>query len=344
MTTTTATLFDQLCDQLHVQPDRRGECWVDCPNCGKGQKHFSFNERAGHCFACDYSGTLRQVAELLGTTDRPAPRVTRPAAAPRPDFWQKEPARWLERYCGALDRLERWQAYKPLTLDSIARHRLGVGKLPMWSEERRAWYEWPHRRLIVPLFASGRVVGFYGRKLYIWSEAERRHVDNPDDQGPKWLGASGTDKSELYLVGRLALGCTLVVVENYVDAILAAQHEPNAVYAAVGGATWREAWTAQVVAARPARVITWLDHDLAGNGSRYHHAELLAAWHKGIAERRALDPALAQRPWPKAPEPRGPKIANALLNQGVRASVYEWPRGTPLKADIGSLLMENVHA
>ena len=32
------------------------------------------------------------------------------------------------------------------------------------------------------------------------------------------------------------------------------------------------------------------------------------------------------------------KRANALLEQGVRASVYEWPRGTPLKADIGYLL------
>lgn len=332
MTTSTATIFDQLCDQLHVQPDRRGECWVDCPNCGKGQKHFSFNERTGHCFACDYSGTLRQIAELLGATDRPAGRVTRGAAAPRPDFWQAEPTRWLERYGAALDRLERWQAYKPLTIDSIARYRLGVGKLPMWSEDRRTWYEWPHRRLIVPLFAAGRVVGFYGRAC------------SADDRGPKWLGASGTDKSHLFLAGALRQGCTLVVVENYVDAILAAQAEPNAVYAAVGGATWRDEWTAQVAQARPARVVVWLDHDLAGNGSRYHAAELLAAWRKGIAERRALDPALAQRPWPKEPEPRGPKIANALLEAGVRASVYEWPRGTPLKADIGYLLMENVHA
>lgn len=328
----TATLFDQLCDQLHVQPDRKGECWVDCPQCGKGGKHFSFNERAGHCFACDYSGSLRQIAELLGTADRPAPRAARPATAPRPDFWQKEPARWLDRYCAALDRLARWQAYKPLTLDSIARYRLGVGKLPMWSEERRAWYEWPHRRLIVPLWGSGQIVGFYGRA---YSE---------DDHGPKWLGASGTDKRHLFLVGALQPGCALVIVENYVDAILAAQAEPSAVYAAVGGATWRAEWTAQIAAARPARVLVWLDHDLAGNGSRHHHAELLAIWQQGVAERRATNPALAARPWPKAPEPRGPKIANDLLAAGVRASVYEWPKGTPLKADLGYLLMEHTHA
>lgn len=327
MTTTTATLFDQLCDQLHVQPDRKGECWVDCPNCGKGQKHFSFNERTGHCFACDYSASLRQIALLLGTADRPAPRAQRPAVAPRPDLWQREPTRWLERYCAALDRLERWQAYKPLSLDSIAHHRLGVGKLPMWSEERRTWYEWPHRRLIVPLWGNGQIVGFYGRAC----------VDG--DHGPKWLGASGTDKCHLFLVGELRAGCTLVIVENYVDAILAAQVEPSAVYAAIGGATWRDEWTAQVAAARPARALSWLDHDLAGNGSRYHEAELLAAWRKGVADRRAANPALAQRPWPKVPEPRGPKIANDLLAAGVRASVYEWPRGTPLKADIGYLLM-----
>ena len=327
--TTTATLFDQLCDQLHAQPDRKGEVWVDCPSCGKNQKHFSFNETTGHCFACDYSGSLRQIAELLGTVDRPAPRVQRQEPPkPRPDFWQQEPARWLDRYGAALDRLERWQAYKPLTLDSIARYRLGVGKLPLWSADRGQWYEWPCRRLIVPLWGKGQIVGFYGRAF------------DPNDHGPKWLGASGTDKSHLFLTGQLTRGCTLVIAENYVDAILAAQQQPDVVGAAVGGATWRDAWTTQIAAARPTRVVVWLDHDLAGNGSRYHHAELLDAWRTGIAARRAANPALAQRPWPQPPEPRGPKIANDLLVAGIRASVYAWPKYTPLKADLGWLLSE----
>jgi hypothetical protein len=39
-----------------------------------------------------------------------------------------------------------------------------------------------------------------------------------------------------------------------------------------------------------------------------------------------------------------PKIANDLLAAGVRASVYVWPKGTPPKADLGYLLMENAHA
>lgn len=129
MTTTTATLFDQLCDQLHAQPDRKGEVWVDCPSCGKDGKHFSFNETTGHCFACDFSGSLRQIAELLGTVDRPAPRVRR-QEPPKPRQWQQAPERYLEGYCAAFDRVPAWQGYKPLTLDSIARFRLGVGVLP----------------------------------------------------------------------------------------------------------------------------------------------------------------------------------------------------------------------
>lgn len=320
MTATTAVLFDQLCAQLGTQPDRKGECWVDCPSCGKGGKHFSFNQTAGHCFACDYSASLRQIAALLGSTpDRPVVRSQRPQAPPRPDLWQREPTRWLDRYCAALDRIDRWTAYKPLTIDSIARHRLGVGKLPMWSEARQAWYEWPHRRLIVPLWGAGQIVGFYGRAF------------EPNDTGPKWLGASGTDKSHLFLAGPLASGCTLVIVENYVDAILARQAAPEVAYAACGGATWRDAWTAQIAAQRPARVLVWLDNDLAGCPNPATYAALRTTW-------------LAAHPGKTPPEPRGPKIANDLLAAGVRASVYAWPKHTPLKADIGWLLSEETHA
>ena len=108
--------------------------------------------------------------------------------------------------------------------------------------------------------------------------------------------------------------------------------DPTLVAVAGGGASWQPEWTTQLAQRRPGRVVVWLDHDLAGNGSRYHYAELIALW-------RAKNPA-AQH----VPEPRGPRIANDLLAAGVRASVYEWPRGTPLKADIGWLLSEGTHA
>lgn len=325
-----ASLFDTLCARLHAEPDSRGECWLDCPACGHGNKHFSFNERVGHCFACDYSGSLTQIAALLQIQPderaRPARRAQK-AQAPRQ--WQTRPDLWLERYCAALERVQAWQSYKPLSLDSIAAFRLGVGRLPLWSERTQRWYDYPQRRLIVPVFgASGRCVAFHGR-AYL-----------PDDDGPKWLSASGSDKRTLFVVGVLEPGCTVVVCENYADAILAYQVEPSACYIPIGGLSWQVAWTDQIAAARPAQVLVWLDHDLSGNGSRYHVVELLALWRADIEARRAANPALAARPFPNPPIPRGPKIANDFLAIGVKARRYEWPRGTPLKADIGWALMQ----
>ena len=310
MTTATATLFDQLCDQLHAAPDRKGEVWVDCPSCGKDGKHFSFNETTGHCFACDYSGSLRQIAALLGAVDRPAPRVQR-QEPPKPRQWQQAPERYLEGYCAAFDRVQAWSSYKPLTLDSIARFRLGVGVLP--ASRCTA------RRLILPVFDGGRVVAFHGR-AYL-----------PDDTDAKWLTAGGSSKQVLFNIDLVRPGATVVICENFVDAILAMQARPGIVAVAGGGASWQEHWTAQLAQARPARVKVWLDHDLAGNGSRYHHAALVALWRE-------------RNPTGIPPEPRGPKIANDLLAAGISASVYAWPKHTPLKADIGWLLSEGTHA
>lgn len=316
------SLFGTLCAQLHAEPDSRGEVWIDCPNCGKDKKHFSFNEEhGGHCFACDYNGSLVQIAELLRIQPdecaRPARRAQKPLA---PRQWQTRPEYWLDRYCGALDRVTRWQAYKPLSLDSIARFRLGVGRLPASRCE--------HPRLIVPVFDAGRCVALHGR-AYL-----------PGDDDTKWLSAGGSDKRTLFIVGELRQGCTVVVVENYADAILAYQVEPSACYIPVGGLSWQVAWTDRIAAARPTQVLVWLDHDLSGNGSRYHAAELLALWRETIEARRAANPALAARPFPHPPIPRGPKIANDFLSIGVRARKFEWWRGAPLKADIGWALMQ----
>lgn len=325
------TLFDSLCAQLHAEPDRKGEVWIDCPSCGHGKKHFSFNETTGHCFACDYSGSIGQIAALLNI--RAEKRPVKPARklVQRPEQWQRTPELWLSRFCEAFDRIERWDAYKPLSLDSLAKYRLGVGKLPIWSEKQRRWYDYPHRRLIVPVFANGVCVAFHGRAF------------DPDDTGAKWLCASGSDKKVLFLTRPIQPGDTLVIVENYVDAILASEAAPDAVYAALGGATWQEQWTQQIVASRPARALVWLDHDLAGNGSRYHEAELLVLWRQGVEARRAANPDLAARPFPKPPEPRGPKIANDLNAAGVRTNLHVWKRGTPLKRDLGAeLLRERV--
>ena len=66
-------LFDLLIDHFGVEPDSDGEVRVDCPNCGKeakrGQTHFSFSERGGHCFVCGTSWSLRRLAEEMGIVE-----------------------------------------------------------------------------------------------------------------------------------------------------------------------------------------------------------------------------------------------------------------------------------
>jgi hypothetical protein len=311
---TTASIFDTLCAKLRAEPDRHGEVWLDCPQCGKGAKHFSFNEHAGHCFACDYSGSLRAIAELLNIRSEvhssvPLRRDREPVA---PRDWQKRPGLWLDRYGAALDRLPAWQSYKPLSLDSIARFRLGVGVLPSSRCN--------HRRLILPVFVDGRVTAFHGR-AYL-----------PGDNDEKWLTAGGSSKQVLFGVDLLRPGATVIICENYVDAILAMQAAPEVVAIAGGGASWQSEWTAQIAASKPARVLVWLDHDLIGCPNRETYRALLTDWR--ISHPDAL----------RSPKPRGPQIANDLLTAGVRASLYDWPRGSPAKADVGWALMQGRNA
>lgn len=155
-----AHLFDSLCHQLHAAPDRKGRVHLVCPNCGKepkqGQVHCSFSDKGFYCFPCGTGGSLQRLAELLQVQpDGFAPAVQRHTEPRKPKQWQRDPERYVDDYCAALDRVTHWSAYKPLTLESIARFRLGVGKLPASRCE--------HRRLILPVYAAGQVVALHGR-------------------------------------------------------------------------------------------------------------------------------------------------------------------------------------
>ena len=313
----TARLFDSLCHHVHAEPDRRGEVHIDCPYCGKqakrGQTHFRFSVRGFKCWVCGESGSLKRLAEQLDAQplDRPVPRAVAPVAPARPRAWQTNPQAVLERFLEAPDRLPLWQAYKPLTLETIARWKLGVGLLP--SSACR------HQRLIYPLLEDGRIVGFRGRSTGC--------------DCPKWLTAGGS-KTVLFGLELVEPGSEVILVENPVDALLAIQETPGvvAVASTAGAGTWREEWTQELRQRRPAHVTVWLDHDLAGNGSRYH-------WHEMVADWKAKHPDCK-----RIPDPNGPRIANLLEAAGIRASLYVWPKGTPLKYDLGSALIENMRA
>lgn len=310
------TLLDTLAARLDagLRHDRRYH--ATCPFCDKpakaGQKHFSFCDRGYSCWVCEAQGSLATLALHLDVPGDYTAPVRRAQEPPRPKRWQSDPERILSGFCASLDRVTRWQAYKPLTLDSINRWRLGVGVLPSSRCQ--------HRRLIVPVFNDGRIVAFHGRAFL------------PGDPDAKWLTSGGSSKQVLFNADLLRPGAVVIVVENFVDAILAMQIEPSIVAVCGGGASWQSAWTAQIAQSRPRQVLIWLDHDLAGNGSRWHYQELVADW-------RARNPR-AQH----VPQPAGPEIANELLSAGTPARLYEWPRGTPPKADIGWALMQDRRA
>lgn len=305
--------LDQLVSQLQAELRRDGRFHADCPFCGKpikkGQKHFSFCEDGYTCWVCDAKGGLSKLAQHIGATGI-ATGPTKPAQKPvaLPKLWQQAPERWLSRYTGALDRVQRWMAYKPLSLDSILRWKLGVGVLPSSRCQQR--------RLILPIFDQGRIVAFHGRAYQV------------DDTDAKWLTAGGSSKQVLLNGDLLRAGATVIIVENFIDCLLVMQAAPDVVAVAGGGASWQESWTQQIARSRPKQVLCWLDNDLVGCPNAETYRRLLVEW-------RAAHPQATH-----TPEPNGPKIANALLEAGVKASVYQWKPGTPAKADVGWALTQ----
>ena len=325
------SLFDDLVTTTQATIDRRGRAHADCPFCGKAAKarqtHFSFwqagkyGAKAGYkCFICGAGGGLRALAEHLEITPPKERESEAPAEAPKPRTWQKNPGWYLERFCGALDRVPRWQAYKPLTLETIGRWRLGVGVLPSSP--------CPHKRLIYPQLINGQPTGFRGRAI--------------DCSCDKWMTAGG-GSAWLWGAELLHEGATVIIAENPVDAMLAMQETPDivAVAGTAGASTWKPEWTRAIAASRPARVLEWFDNDLAGHPNAITHELELARW-KQEMEARVAAGKITRLPAP--PKPNGPRVVHDLQAAGVNAYGYTWPPGTPVHADLGQALIQSMRA
>lgn len=251
--------FDQLLMAQHVQPDRHGEAHTTCPGCGKearrGQTHFSFSERGGHCFVCGSSWSLAALADLwLGKEFVPPPL---PQPAPRPQRaynWQAQAETIAAQYAQHPGRDYLWNQYKPLDADVIEAHRLGVGVLPASRCD--------HKRLIVPLVDfGGRVVGFRGRAI--------------DCQCGKWLSPSG-NKATLFNWQAVQDGCTAFVTENPIDALMATAAWGIATVATLSVSYWQDEWTEFL--RRAALVVVAYDNDAPGNAT---DPAILQAWRDG---------------------------------------------------------------
>ena len=135
-----------------VRPDRKGENWTVCPFCGKAGKHFSFSVNGFYCFHCGQKGSLWDLAEFERIQreagwQRPAYVPTPPRARPVPQWADQG----LGQYLDHPDRYTAWAAYKPVTVASIDKYKLGCGKLPFKGDY--GWYQSKTDWLVVPLFA-----------------------------------------------------------------------------------------------------------------------------------------------------------------------------------------------
>ena len=305
-------LFDELCRHLNITPDRNGEAWTDCPQCGKPRKakKFSFNERGAHCFVCNYSAGLNAFADKVGLKDQrpytpPAVAAETPA---RPRAWQSD-AELIVSSCESDPRVASVLARtgKPLKPATITAHRLGVGVFPggLWFSRDGHLQHCAHDRLIVPIVdAAGAITGFRCRAFQC--------------DCTKWLSPGGT-VLQLYNVRAVLKGQPVVIVENPIDALLITERWYPAV-ATFGVSVWKDEYTAQLTALSPEIIISAYDNDAPGYTT---DRAIIAEWVRAH----------------KCPPPlNGLKLANRLREAGLPAKPYVWPQGTPAKYDIGQLL------
>lgn len=324
-----ADLLSALLARLNTSLDRQGRAHCDCPFCGApvGYHFYIFSsERYGQgarCWSCGYRANLRKLATDLDVQGDETP-VTRRELPPAPVAPWASPGA-LEQYQRAMSArwaavVTAWQAYKPLSEQSIRDNYLGLGKLPLFDEERNQWYESRFQRLLYPLIENGCMVGIAGRAYLT------------EDQGPKWLTGS-TSTLILHGLDTIRPGDTVIWVENRVDRLLVLEEQPDVRVLASGGLTWRPEWLDAIAARRPRHVLIWFDNDVSGCPNERTYIRGKAAW---LAKMQAAVKAGKIKQVPPFQEPRGPIVANELLARRVQASVYRWPNSAAEHQDIGS--------
>jgi hypothetical protein len=312
-----------LFEQVHrvLNGDKRHEWFdCDCPFCGKeakrGQVHFSYNSSGYHCFVCGSKGGIVALAERLNVrkgdyiAPRREPQPEKPLAR-----WRLNPTALVDRYLHHEQRFERWQGYKPLTAETVSRFGFGYGRLPFQRRDTGDWYMGTHERLMVPLWQGGALVGLRGRACL------------PDDEGAKWMSATGSTMVPWGLE-YLHEGATIWICENYVDAAWLMQVHPDLNGVALGGVSnWRTELCFRLAAHKPKLIIVCLDNDLPGQATGQVRKRLEAEWradpkHKGV----------------QPPPSNGERILRDLQAQGLRADLFPWGDGDPVKAGLDYLL------
>jgi phage/plasmid primase-like uncharacterized protein len=286
-------------DRFNIVQKRSGlELW-HCRGCGNGkyQDVIDFVKQRDNLTFAEAIERLGEAQPVTAVTPvLPTRRQTTPGPA-----WA---AAGAGRFAAHPRRYELWQAYKPLSEDTINRANLGVGVLPASRCN--------HERLIVPIYNDGELVCLRGRAINC-------------DCG-KWLASGGfsLDSLPLYNVDALPTGGVLWIVENPVDALMIGEATDYTGAATLAVSYWRDHWLEAIQAKRPSLVVVAYDNDLPGNGGAWRRQEMMAVWKR-------------QRPGQQPPKAWGVKLVNRLLKAGLPVELYDW-QDNAVKTDIGSLL------
>lgn len=320
--------FSELCHGLGVSPDRNGEVWIKCPNCGKDNRHCSFSKLGCNCFACSYNPSLHALFELLVGSE--PINATPPPDKPKTiREWQKSPGKVVNQFCESSDVAKLWRLYKPVSLENIKNYRLGTGSFPggLGYKDAGEVLKCEHRRLIVPLISGGKVLGFRCRsigcqhktwltpansKLVLYNGARLLPNCTPELCQSNFLGMAGDD--------RVVAGRTVAIVENPIDSLLIEQDTEILSVGTLGVSIWKKEWTKLLVAAKPKRVIVAYDNDASGNAT---DPEILARWtrfHPG-----------------QLPPRRGLLLTKELKKAGLPVEMLDW-KDSQEGADIGMIL------
>lgn len=257
-------LLKTLANTLHAELRKDNRYHCACPFCGKpakhGHKHFSFVEQGYICWvgSCGAKGSLKKLADTIGLdTGNYAP----------PEYHQETikvessvfPYSLIERYEKHPKRIQLWQSYKPLSEELIIKYRLGVGRLP---KEDGTFYS--DERLIVPLVRDGKLVMLRGRSM------------QGSKHPAKWL-TRGTP-ARLFNGDLITSNSIVVIMENWIDALLAMMLLPDVTPVATSGgaSTWLDSWSHYIAKIKPKGVILAMDNDKAGRDGNLKVANDLA--------------------------------------------------------------------
>jgi DNA primase len=252
----------------------RDERWPLCPLHDDARPgSFSYSERGFCCFACGQSGSLWQLAELVGLRGPLPPGASVASPRPRPRrrqadgsaFWRHERDFW-RRFQPLSPAALEYAHSRGLTDSTLDEYCFGSGALPL----SRCGQE----RLILPVIQDGRLVNLRGR-VVPGGRQLRPCLEGCDH--PKWLQAAGGD-TVLFGAETLFPGAEVFVAEAPLSCVLLRQQRPElaAVAGTAGAASWKEEWTAAIAESRPADVVVWLDNDAAGRNAAVKIGNALA--------------------------------------------------------------------